>query len=184
MKSRGKDILLTLADQRMVMYSWMSALFEKDEYFTRLIMSIKMPGFEEAIDAAKWVLGKTIAIYQGSFAENDFFLLHGVTSAWSLWQIVGCLKYQDAMEAIFYHLNALMCSYLIQGSPALEPTRWKNNDQTRFCLLLLRGFTRKMNFYLDLLYFFRSLTWDELTQMVLAKEPESVDEHVYKLAQV
>ncbi len=27
MKSRGKEILLTLADQRMVMYSWMSFLY-------------------------------------------------------------------------------------------------------------------------------------------------------------
>ncbi len=43
-----------------------------------------------------------------------------------------------------------------------------------------------MSFYLlvDVMYFFRCLTWDELTQMLLTKEPESVDEHVYKLAQV
>ncbi len=33
------------------------------------------------------------------------------------------------------------------------------------------------------MYFF-SLTWDELTKMVLSKQPESADEHVYKLAQV
>ncbi len=136
MKSRSNEILLTLANPKLVMYSWMTALFEKDEYFTNL-MSIKVPDFKTATDVAMWVLGKTIAVYQGSLAENDFFLLHGVTSAWSLCRIIGHLKYQDAMEAIFYHLNALMCIYLIQGSPVLESTRWEDNDQTRFYLSLI-----------------------------------------------
>ncbi len=160
MKNRGKEILPSLGDPRKIFYAWMTALFEKDEYFTSLIMSIKMPEFDAAIDAAKWVLEKTIAVYQGSCAENDFFLLHGVTSAWSLLQIAGYLNKKDAMEAIFYHLNAVMCVYLIQGSPALDLKRLEDNDQTK------------------------GLTWDELTKMVLSKQPELVDEHVYKLAQV
>ncbi len=50
---------------------------------------------------------------------NDFFLLHGVTGAWSLCQILPHLKPKDGLIASRMFLVALLTTYIIMGCPAL-----------------------------------------------------------------
>ena len=54
--------------------------------------SIKLPdGIDISsldVDAlTSWIINLTLTIYSASEVKNDFVLLHGVTSAWSLKQV-------------------------------------------------------------------------------------------------
>ncbi len=68
---------------------------------------------------------------KGSEDTNQFFLLHGVTSAWSLCQIVGHLEASAATEALFYYLNALLVAFMAVGSPDIDMSRLNEDDDSR-----------------------------------------------------
>ena len=67
-------------------------LAENGDELLRYVNSIKLPAsFDPAQDVnrqkdalLKWVVDSSILVYVMSEARNDFFLLHGVTAAWSL----------------------------------------------------------------------------------------------------
>ncbi len=91
---------------------------------------------------------------------NDFFLIHGVTSAWSLSRIIPHLEAADATEALFYYLNALLIAYVCQNCPDMDLNRLENDDETK------------------------KLDWPRICQMVLEMPMDTTDEHVFKLIQV
>ena len=60
--------------------------------FQNYVDSIKLPdGIDISnpdVDAlATWIINLTLTIYSASEIKNDFVLLHGVTSAWSLKEV-------------------------------------------------------------------------------------------------
>lgn len=68
------------------------------------------------------LLKTCIEIY--SYCENetynDFFLLHGVTSAWSLYQLLPWLPLKDTLSIIQTFLLCLISTYAIVGSPFIN----------------------------------------------------------------
>ena len=87
---------------------------------------------------------------------NDFFLHHGVTSAWSILQIPPLLNTEHGLEVIEVFLIALLATYMCDGCPklshALNPNVAINSKQC-----------------------------DDIITTTLA---ETLDEHIYKLVAV
>ncbi len=69
---------------------------------------------------------------QASTDTNEFFLLHGVTSAWSLCQVVEHLEAADAVEALFYFVNALLAVFVVVGSPDLDLSRLQEDEDIKW----------------------------------------------------
>lgn len=90
----------------------------------------------ETIQVADWIMKQAIAVYVMSERVNDFFLVHGITGAWSLKQIIPVLKRPDALDALRTFTCMLFGVYMAQDTPRLmkPPTRpgptndtaWKN----------------------------------------------------------
>jgi len=64
----------------------------RGDYMYELALSVKLPDVDPADNAAGrqlgvWVLNTALTIYASTSRRNDFFLLHGVTGAWSLLQV-------------------------------------------------------------------------------------------------
>jgi len=66
----------------------------RGDYMYELALSVKLPlpSINAAdTDAARqlgvWVVNTALSIYASTSRRNDFFLLHGVTAAWSLLQV-------------------------------------------------------------------------------------------------
>ena len=121
---------------------------------------IKMPvsnleTMQEVIMLCKWVIECATVVYVQAEYKNDFFLLHGVTAAWSLLQLL--YSYDDpkpAIEAVKTFLSGLLAVYMCQGSPKLSPAGQSSLEFEN---------------------------WDEIIKATLRSE---CDEHVYKLVQV
>jgi hypothetical protein len=83
-----------------------------------------MPQFDSIDTLAKWVVDQTIIVYLGGENRNDFFLLHLVTSAWSLRQLLGAgLEESSAKDMILHFLCAFLALYLVQKRPMVMPER-------------------------------------------------------------
>ncbi len=64
---------------------------------------------------------------------NDFFLLHGVTSAWCLCQIVPHLTESSAArETLFHYLSALLMTYVAVGAPQIDMGRLNEDEESRY----------------------------------------------------
>ena len=121
----------------------------------------RLPDWKVVDDLAKWVVDQAIAVYQGAETRNDFFLLHAVTSAWSLRQLLKVdLPEADAMETLAHFLCAFMAFYLVQRRPKILEANLKTPDDVS------------------------SVSWDDIIKMTLEKDVGLTDEHIYKLVQV
>ena len=106
----------------------------------------------------KWLVDCAIIVYIVAENPNDFFLVHGVTGAWSLRNIL--LTYTDydkGCEVIRTYLCVLLAVYAAIDNP-------------KICLQNLsadKGSTE--------------VPWTELAEKAMARE---YDEHIYKLVQV
>jgi len=62
---------------------------DRGNYMYELALSVKLPSVDE--DAGRqlgmWLVNTALTIYASTSKRNDFFLLHGVTGAWSLLQV-------------------------------------------------------------------------------------------------
>lgn len=106
----------------------------------------------------RWLLETAVAVY--ALADvDDFFLLHGVTAAWSLLQVgpvvVGHSK-RLAQDLVKTFLCALLTAYIAQDCPPLSTERLK-------------------------LLSYKEDVWTKVIEAALADDK---DEHVYKLVQV
>ncbi|XP_033753327.1 uncharacterized protein LOC117336792 [Pecten maximus] len=107
-----------------------------------------------------WLIDQAIVVYKLSERANDFFLLHGVTSAWSLRQIIPCLNPKDAMDAMRTFTCDLMAAYLTVDAPAL----------TKISTTMAETVSDK--------------TWKDIIDKLLALELDPHEEHLFKLVQV
>ena len=65
------------------------------------------------------LFGAALRVYAGA-ARDDFFLLHGVTAAWSLAKLLPFFPDDAAREAAVGHfLVAVLATYVAQGKPAI-----------------------------------------------------------------
>ncbi len=63
-----------------------------------------------------------IVLYQGLENRNDFFLLHAVTSSWSLKKLLRSgIPQEAAVDIIAQFLCAAFAFYLAQGRPRVLP---------------------------------------------------------------
>ena len=102
----------------------------------------------------KAVIDGSIGIYANSSASDDFFLLHGVTSAWALRRVLHYFDSLDvSLQILVAYLKALLSAYVAQEMPALV--------------------VKKIS--IDLLP-----SWEDIVKKTV-KCSDDVDEHVYKL---
>jgi len=64
----------------------------RGDYMYELALSVKLPSVDAADKDAGhqlgvWAVNTALTIYASTTRRNDFFLLHGVTGAWSLLQV-------------------------------------------------------------------------------------------------
>ena len=64
----------------------------RGDYMYELALAVKLPSVDAADkDAGRqlgvWAVNTALTIYASTSRRNDFFLLHGVTGAWSLLQV-------------------------------------------------------------------------------------------------
>ena len=134
--------------------------------YTQQIMD-RVPKMEKVSDldiVKKWLMSTMIIlfVFGGGIERNDFFLIHGVTAAWSLMEIIGYLKLEDANQAVVHFINAAIATYVIQQAPDIKiQTAKYNSDDLRFKI-------GKM----------------AIDVMDEAKNEKFKDEHIYKLIQV
>lgn len=108
------------------------------------------------LDLAYYALRLSIIVYIKSARKNDFFLVHGVTSGWSVTKIVKVLGDCDlSRRTITVYVATLLCAYVGQLSPKLNNSGQVNDVDKEW--------------------------WEDIRKEVLAREE---DEHIYKLIQV
>eukprot|EP01084_Bolivina_argentea_P169470 293780_1 len=136
--------------------------------YTQLIMD-KIPKIKSKNDfivVKKWLLSTMIMLYvfDNRVEYNDFFLIHVVTSCWSLVEIIKYLEYDDANKAVVNFINAVIAAYVVQGAPDIKIVNkkaFKSDDRIK----------------------------QEIAKIVYnlmneARNGDFKDEHVYKLIQV
>jgi hypothetical protein len=92
--------------------------------------------------------------------RNDFFLLHGVTSSWSLKHLMDLVPPSQQLPVLRLYLCGVVAIYLIQGRRELVEANLHGPGPVA------------------------SVSWDDIRDMVLAVPVDKADEHMYKLAQV
>ena len=111
-----------------------------------------------------WLLDTTITIYLASDPINDFFLLHGISSTWSLIQILNNAfvgEKRKTFEILRYHIGVLIATYITQHAPKLnEDNLFKNTDTLA------------------------DISWLQIKSKLLDELPKDSDDHVYKLVQI
>ena len=86
-----------------------------------LVHQLKVPDFKHnpAIVLGNYLVETAMVAYQASVRRNDFFLLHGVTGAWSLKNILRHLSKEDVIVSARIFLCVLLATYMTQDSPKL-----------------------------------------------------------------
>ena len=107
----------------------------------------------------RWLVHCALYVYASSEVKNDFFLLHGVTGAWSLTQILPVLQKEDFEEAVKIFVCCLLISYAAQGCPKL---------------LTEKELTDEID----------EANHTDYEQIIFRAVSKIYDEHVYKLVQV
>ncbi|XP_069132383.1 uncharacterized protein [Argopecten irradians] len=141
-----------------------AALVGVGDKLMKYAYKIKVPVMENCKDEGEtvvavsdWLLNQAIAVYALSEVKNNFFLVHGVTAAWSLRQIIHLLKPSDAVDALRTFTCVLLAVYVTQECPSLTNTPTiSQNDVT-------------------------DSAWQAVIDTVLSRD---TDEHIYKLVQV
>jgi len=124
----------------------------------------------------KWVIDAVITVYARSERKNDFFILHGVTSAFAIRQINSFISEQsvpsNCSESISTDLDTLSITHLNEG--ALESVR------TYLCTLLATYLTQGAPALLKQAPLDEGpqCSWAELKEKALVAD---CDEHIYKL---
>lgn len=132
------------------------------DHLVSLLSDIKLDvpqsdnGDIHVMELGKLIVDIAIKVYVMAKPMNDFFLLHGVTCAWSILKVLPVLSAAHALEIIQVFLVILMATYVCQDCPTLS-TPLSPRDAVD------------------------SKQWDDIIARVLAM---TVDEHIYKLVQV
>lgn len=137
-------------------------LTDHGDLLTDLVLSLKfgpeLRSNDLSLDPVKLgrrVVYLSVLVYATAEARNNFFLLHGVTCAWALYQIIPLLSTENGVKALREFLTVLLAVYVAEGMPDLN--------------VPLKGEAFTENDWADLVS--RALDVDR-------------DEHCYKLMQV
>ncbi|KAL4227137.1 hypothetical protein ACF0H5_015110 [Mactra antiquata] len=132
------------------------------DFLTDQVLSIKfdpklldIDGRLEPKRCMRQIVYWVIMVFALAKTRNNFFLLHGVTCAWSLNNIIHVLSKDDGLKVIREYLTILLAVYVSQGCPELS-------------VPVLEGEYTEND-------------WRELVKKVT---DEDRDEHCYKLLQV
>jgi len=86
----------------------------------------------------QYLLSLTLKLYtfSQSLEYNDFVLLHGVTAAWSLCQILPYLKVNDVNKVVQNFMCVLIAVFVIQKAHSMdkgmeEAARWRSVESRR-----------------------------------------------------
>ena len=120
------------------------------------VLDLESDSMEAVRSLSKWVIDCAVDLYVSAEFKNDFYLLHGITASWSLYQVLqSYVDPEPAIGAIQTFLCCLLAAYLCEGCPEvscpIEPETFKYTE------------------------------WKDIVQATLEGAP---DEHVYKLVQV
>ncbi len=156
-QTRGKAIENDLGGRPRGFQCCIMASFERAEYiFEKYVAPIKCT----SNDPIRWLLDQAITVYACAEGGSDFFLLHGVTSAWSLHKLSKLFQARETISVLAaYFTLALVCAYVVQGRPKIDVDK------------LLEQETEVPS-------------WPEIKAKTLSLPPDNVDEHVLKLVQV
>lgn len=155
------------------------ALVEMGTQIREYVRRIAVPDFEDKSGAEImwWVIGNAIKVYQGSVLRNNFFVLHLVTSAWALLQIIKLFKDRAKyriykvffdpffintslfrqMDIIESYMVFMTAAYLGEGKPELSPKQLYEEPSVE------------------------NLTWEDIKKELFAIPVNKADEHTFKL---
>lgn len=105
---------------------------------------------------ANWLVDVALHVYFAADRRNDFFLLHGVTGAWSLHRLLPYMSRTDVVSCMRTFICTLFAVYLTEDSPRLIHDVATDPPVSQ-------------------------ATWQAIIDDVLAQDH---DEHIYKLVQV
>jgi len=81
---------------------------------------VGLPPASDAAALGDALIDAALAVYTRA-GNNDYFLLHGVTAAWALRQLLPHLPPPRRRAAAHTLLCALLGAFVVQGSPPLSP---------------------------------------------------------------
>ncbi|ELT92798.1 hypothetical protein CAPTEDRAFT_214401 [Capitella teleta] len=122
----------------------------------RLAEYVQQIKFSPDEHAFRWLVDCALVVYLIAENKNDFFLLHGVTGAWSLLNISSHLDGVSRSDSLRTYLAVLLAAYLAEDRPKLCLDRLNTDEKI-------------------------GMSWRQIVDKALATE---YDEHVYKLVQV
>ena len=129
------------------------------EIFEPEIDSPGMPDIKAKL--LKWAVDCAIIMFGGADRHNDFFLLHGVTSAWSLMQVMTLF---DDPEEIINTMHTYLCCifavYIAENCPKVSVNKLLSDAKEA------------------------NMTWETIIERAIATHPDGGQEHIYKLVQV
>ena len=111
-----------------------------------------------------WLLDTTIILYLASDRTNDFFLLHGISSTWSLIQVLTNAFHGErkkSLEILRLHVGVLMATYITQHAPNINEENLEKETES-----------------------LKNISWLEIKSKLLNDLPKDSDDHVYKLVQI
>lgn len=141
-------------------------LYNHGDKMAEYINQIKFPEFfssqskdlQQLQKLSSWLVDCAITVYFVAENKNDFFLLHGVTGAWSLKNILSSFSdFSAGLEAVQTFLFILFAAYAAEDRPRLCLDRLTSADQSELP------------------------SWEGIAERAINTE---YDEHVYKLVQV
>ncbi|XP_053377520.1 uncharacterized protein LOC123529487 isoform X2 [Mercenaria mercenaria] len=137
-------------------------LTDHGDLLTNLVLSLALGQYVRASDSSldpvklgRRIVYLSVLVYALAEDRNNFFLLHGVTCAWGLHQIMPLLTAEDGIKVVREFLTVLLAVYVAEGSP-------------------------DMNVPLSLGQF-KDKDWSQLIDRAVEVDR---DEHCYKLVQV
>ncbi len=74
----------------------------------------------------KWLIDSCVTIYSATKKPNYFFLLHLVTSSWSLTQLLHAVDSQFLSPILRNFLCMMIATYVIEGCPAVDLSTLRN----------------------------------------------------------
>ena len=162
-KARDEEFMPTISGQFQREVGILCTDEECRAKMEKIVLSIEFPNnFEIAKASIKdvlrlmdQVLQWALTAYACSDPRNDFFLLHGVTGAWSLLQFLHLFSTEQAIDFVQQFIAVLLSAYCAQDCPSIN-------------LMFLRDVP----------------DCDMKALCVEAYNMRNVDEHIYKLVQV
>lgn len=105
-------------------------LTDHGDMLTDLVLNVKLgpdlrhsDGTLDPVKLSRRAVYWATVVYASAEPRNNFFLLHGVTCAWALYQVIPLLSQEDGVKAMREYLTVLLAAYVAEGSLELSVPR-------------------------------------------------------------